>query len=118
MGLSRRVRRLLPIALGIAAAVSLLAVLMVSDSGAVALVCNPGTNLDQPAYERCFAELPARQAKHDEDIRMGYAMRPVVALAGGMVVALASHLIVRSRAPKQRPDDEDSWTLADGARTS
>ena len=117
MGLSRRFRRLLPVALGIAAGLTMLAILTVPDSGAVSLVCNPGTDLDQPAYERCIAELPARQAKHNEDVRVGSAMRPVVALAGGISVALAPHLIGRSRATKRRPVDDDPWTLAGGART-
>ncbi len=61
--------------------------------GVVELVCNIGTNLDQPDYERCIAELPALQAQHDQDIRVGTAMRPAVALAGGVIVALATQLI-------------------------
>ena len=99
MGMSRRVRRALPVGLGIFAAVAILAVLALAGYGAVDLVCNIGTNLDQPAYERCIAELPALQAQHAEDMRVGTAMRPVVALAGGVIVALAAHLMVRSLTP-------------------
>ena len=114
MGMSGRVRRVLPVALGIVAAVTILAVLTMSDDGAVDLVCNIGTNLDQPAYERCIAELPARQAKHNEDVRVGIATRPVVALAGGLIVALAAHLTVRTRTSKHPPVGDDPWTSAEG----
>jgi hypothetical protein len=101
MGMSRRVRRLLPVALGIVAAVTILAVLTMSDGGAVGLVCNIGTDLDQPAYERCIAELPAHQAKHDKDVRVGTAMRPAIVLAGGLIFALAAHRTLGRRAPTE-----------------
>lgn len=114
MGMSRRVRRWLPVGLGILAAVAILAVLTSAGDGAVDLVCNIGTNLDQPAYERCIAELPALQAQHAEDMRVRIAMRPVVSLAGGVIVALAAHLTVRSRTPKYPPVEDDPRTVAGG----
>jgi hypothetical protein len=113
--MSRRLRRLFPVALGIVAAVTMLAVLTASDDGAAELVCNIGTDLDRPAYERCIAELPARRAKHNEDVRVRTALRPAVSLAGGMIVALTAHLIVRSRR-RHPPVDDDPWTLGRGAR--
>lgn len=117
MGLSSRVRRLLPVALGIVAPVAILAALTVSDEGAVDIVCNIGSSLDQPAYQLCLAELPARQAQHDEAVRAGTSMMPVVALAGGVIVAMAAHLVVRARTPNHPPVDDDPWTLGRGART-
>jgi hypothetical protein len=105
----------LPVVLGIVAAVTLLAVLSMSDDGGVHLVCNIGTDLDQPAHERCIAELPALQAKHDVNARVGAATRPVVALAGGLIVALAAHLIVRSRTRKHLTAADDRWTPGRGA---
>jgi hypothetical protein len=109
--------RLLPVALGILAAVTLLAVLSMSDDSAVDVVCNIGSDQDQPAYERCIVELPALQAHRDEEVRAGAVTRPVVALAGGIIVALAAHLIVRPRTPKHSPADDDQLTLRRGAGT-
>lgn len=101
--MSRSVRRVLPVALGFVTAATLFAALTLSGHSAVDFVCSIGTDLDQPAYDRCIAELPARQAQREQDIRLGTAMRPVVALAGGMIVALAALVMVRPRTPVDGP---------------
>jgi threonine/homoserine/homoserine lactone efflux protein len=115
--MSRRVRRALAVGLGIFAALAILAVLALAGDSAVDVVCVIGTNLDQPAYERCISELPALQAQHAEEMRVRTAMRPVVALAGGVAVALAAYLMVRSQTPKHPPVEDDPWTVGGGART-
>jgi hypothetical protein len=73
MALSRRIRRLLPVAIGIAVALTTFAVLTIPGDGPVDVVCNIGS--DQRAYERCIADLPARGSPNAET---------VVLLTGGL----------------------------------
>ena len=107
MGMSQPGRRMLPVALGVVAVVVVFAALTMAGASAVDVVCNVGSDVDQPAYERCIAELPATQAKHDEGVRFGSVARPVVALTGGLLVVLVVHLLTGSRARKPAPVVDD-----------
>jgi hypothetical protein len=99
-------RLVLSLALGLAAATILLAVL--SAPSPILMVCNVGTVQDQSVYERCLAELPARQAELDESIGAANPMTgPIVALAGGSIIAIAASLVLRrtrSASPSSETD--------------
>jgi hypothetical protein len=68
MALPDRVRRLLAVAIGIAAALTMFAILTIPSDEPVDVVCNIGSDLDQPAYERCIADLRARASPNAETI--------------------------------------------------
>lgn len=84
---------LLPLALGPAAALVLLAVISPSPDF-ITVACNIGPA--DGAYERCLAELPARQAEADESARVRAELTgPIVAAAGGLLAAASSHPVLR-----------------------